>query len=87
MKWPVIYLFPFYFGRAISGPLLFGDLFYSGVFDMIKLPIARQIDQNIHNAWGVILDDIVSAIYAVIVLFFLTWVGPFEIGGITIYTP
>ena len=34
------------------------------VLDIIKLPPARQIDRDMHNAWGVILDDYVSAAYA-----------------------
>ena len=42
----------------IEGFLLFR------VLDIIKLPPARQIDRNWHNAFGVILDDLVSAAYA-----------------------
>lgn len=34
------------------------------VFDIIKLPVARYIDRNWHNAWGVLLDDVVSGLYA-----------------------
>lgn len=34
------------------------------VFDIIKLPGARYIDRNWHGAWGVLLDDIVSGLYA-----------------------
>ncbi len=43
------------------------------VFDVIKLPIARQIDRNMHNATGIILDDIVSGLYTVILMFFLRY--------------
>lgn len=32
--------------------------------DIIKLPGAKYIDENIHNKWGILLDDLVSAIYA-----------------------
>ena len=82
------YLFvPILFRQGDFWPTVIWGFVLFRCFDMIKLPIARQIDQNIHNAWGVILDDLVSAIYAVIVLFFLSWFGAFEIGGITIYTP
>jgi phosphatidylglycerophosphatase A len=42
----------------IEGFLLFR------VLDIVKLPPARQIDRNWHNAFGVILDDLVSAAYA-----------------------
>jgi phosphatidylglycerophosphatase A len=34
------------------------------IFDIIKLPVARYIDRHWHNAWGVLLDDVVSGIYA-----------------------
>lgn len=34
------------------------------VLDIIKLPPARQVDRNMHNALGVILDDYISAVYA-----------------------
>ncbi|MCL1919566.1 MAG: phosphatidylglycerophosphatase A [Kiritimatiellaeota bacterium] len=38
------------------------------VFDIIKLPGARYIDRNWHGAWGVLLDDIVSGVYAAVVV-------------------
>ncbi len=34
------------------------------IFDIIKLPGARYIDRNWHGAWGILLDDIVSGLYA-----------------------
>ena len=34
------------------------------IIDIIKVPPARQIDRNWHGAWGVLLDDIVSGLYA-----------------------
>ncbi len=43
------------------------------VFDIIKLPGARYIDRNIHTASGVLFDDVVSAIYAAIVLSAIIW--------------
>lgn len=43
------------------------------IFDIIKLPIARYIDRNWHNAWGVLLDDVVSAIYAAGVVWLMGW--------------
>ena len=52
------------------------------VFDIIKLPIARQIDKKMHNSWGVILDDLVSALYAVIAMVIISWVTPYEIVNI-----
>lgn len=41
------------------------------IFDIIKLPGARYIDRNWHNAWGVVLDDVVSALYAAVVAWLL----------------
>ena len=34
------------------------------ILDIIKIPPARQIDRNWHGAWGILLDDIVSGLYA-----------------------
>ena len=42
----------------IEGFLLFR------ILDIVKLPPARQIDRQMHNAVGVILDDLISAVYA-----------------------
>ena len=44
------------------------------VFDAIKLPGARYIDRNIHNAHGVLFDDVVSAAYAALVVSAITWI-------------
>ena len=38
------------------------------LLDIIKPPPARQIDENMHNAMGVLLDDLVAALYAVMIL-------------------
>lgn len=48
---------------AIIGFLLFR------VIDIIKVPPARKIDREMHNAWGVVLDDVIAGAYAVIVLY------------------
>lgn len=42
---------------ALAGFVVFRAL------DAIKLPVARYIDRNIHNAHGVLFDDVVSAAY------------------------
>ena len=47
------------------GPAALWGFVLFRVFDIIKLPGARYIDRNIHNAWGILLDDLVSALYAV----------------------
>lgn len=55
--------------RCFAGPVqqlcfMGGAFLLFRVFDIIKLPIARQIDRRMHNGWGVILDDLVSGGYA-----------------------
>jgi len=45
------------------------------ILDVIKLPPARQIDRRMHGAWGILLDDIVSGIYAALFLYFLWWLS------------
>ena len=54
------------------------------VFDIIKLPGARYIDRNWHGAWGVLLDDIVSGVYAAGVVWFAArfWSALFVGGGV-----
>ncbi|MDD4101241.1 MAG: phosphatidylglycerophosphatase A [Kiritimatiellae bacterium] len=50
-----------------TGPLWFvviaGFLLFR-FFDIIKVPPARQIDRDMHGAWGILLDDLVSGLYA-----------------------
>lgn len=38
------------------------------ILDAIKLPGARYIDRNIHNAHGVLFDDVVSAAYSALIV-------------------
>jgi phosphatidylglycerophosphatase A len=38
------------------------------ILDAIKLPGARYVDKNIHNAHGVLFDDIISAVYTALVV-------------------
>ncbi|HLC16351.1 MAG TPA: phosphatidylglycerophosphatase A [Thermodesulfovibrionia bacterium] len=53
---------------------LWGFLIFR-IFDIIKLPIARQIDRNVTGPWGILLDDLVSAVYTVFALYCLMWIG------------
>ena len=82
------YLFvPILFQQGKFWPVVIWGFILFRFFDIIKMPIAKQIDQKMHNAWGVILDDLVSAIYAVVTMAFISWAGPFKIGNIIISTP
>ena len=60
---PTVKLLP----QVIAGFLIFR------IFDIIKLPGARYIDRNWHNAWGVLLDDIISGLYAAITIGLAAW--------------
>ncbi|MBK9778210.1 MAG: phosphatidylglycerophosphatase A [bacterium] len=53
---------------AIIGFLLFR------VLDVIKIPPAKQIDRDMPGAWGILLDDVVSAIYAAGLLYGLDFI-------------
>lgn len=44
------------------------------ILDAIKLPGARYIDRNIHNAHGVLFDDVVSAGYSALIVSAITWI-------------
>lgn len=44
-------------------------------FDIVKIPPARQIDRNMKNSWGILLDDLVSGAYAALVMYALWFFG------------
>jgi phosphatidylglycerophosphatase A len=52
-------------GSFASEALAFG-LFR--VFDIVKPPPIRQLDARLKNGWGVMLDDLVAAIYTLLVV-------------------
>ncbi len=45
------------------------------VFDVIKPPPIRYFDVRLPNGFGVMLDDILAAVYSLIVMFFLVQTG------------
>jgi phosphatidylglycerophosphatase A len=45
------------------------------LFDILKLPPARQIDRSLHGPWGIMLDDLVAGIQAGAVMYGLWAVG------------
>ncbi|MBN2000204.1 phosphatidylglycerophosphatase A [candidate division KSB1 bacterium] len=53
---------------------LWGFLLFR-ILDIIKIPPARQIDRHMKNSWGIVLDDIISGGYAVLLMYFLLWIG------------
>ena len=38
------------------------------VFDIVKLPPASWCDRHLKNGWGIMIDDALAALYAVVVL-------------------
>lgn len=42
-------------------------------FDIVKVPPAWQIDKKLSGPWGILLDDLVSAVYAALSLYALQW--------------
>ena len=42
----------------------------------MKIPPARQIDRCLAGPWGIMLDDLVSGLYAVLGLYLLKEIGP-----------
>ena len=48
-------------------------------FDIFKLPPAKQMDEKMHNGWGILLDDVVAGVYANLtmrlILFTCSYIG------------
>ena len=55
-------------GADIASDLVLLGFAIERAFDIVKLPGARYIDRHVHTASGVLFDDVVSAVYAAIVL-------------------
>ncbi len=72
------YLFvPILFREGELWKVILWGFFLFRIFDLFKLiPPARLIDRELHGPWGVLLDDLVSAGYAALVMYFLYWFGP-----------
>lgn len=54
--------------------MLLGFLMFR-VIDIIKIPPAREVDRDMHNVWGVILDDWIAGAYTVVLLYLLLGIG------------
>ncbi len=60
-------------GIPITGSwILYGFILFR-IFDVVKLPPAKYFDSRLKNGWGIMLDDIVSGIYANLILH-LMWI-------------
>lgn len=65
---------PIFFSKGQPWQIALWGFLLFRFFDIIKFPIARMIDRQMKNALGVILDDVVSAFYALIVMFVGYWI-------------
>lgn len=63
-----------YRGSDIFGTVIWA-FFLFRLFDVIKIPPARQVDRNMHGAWGILLDDLISAAYAAGAMYFLRYLS------------
>jgi len=54
--------------------MLWGFLLFR-FFDIVKLPPARQVDRSLPGAWGILLDDLVAGVQAVLVMYVLLFLG------------
>lgn len=59
--WLVLWLLPHGFWMQLMGVLLFR------VFDILKPPPANWLDRRYRNGFGVMIDDIFAALYALLV--------------------
>lgn len=72
------YLFvPILFREGELWKVVLWGFFLFRIFDIFKLiPPASLIDRELHGPWGVLLDDLVSAGYAALFMYFIYWFGP-----------
>lgn len=68
---------PVLFRHGALWQLMLAAFLFFRLFDIIKIPPARQIDRSMQGGWGILLDDLVSGAYAALVLHVLLWVGLF----------
>lgn len=54
--------------------MLWGFILFR-VFDIVKVPPARQIDRSLPGPWGILLDDLVAGVQATLVMYVLWFLG------------
>ncbi len=68
---PLLYLLSGGGSGSMKSALLGFVLFR--VLDMIKIYPANVVDKTWHNRWGVLVDDLISAVYATVVMHLWFW--------------
>lgn len=59
--------------ESLSWPIVTAGFLLFRFFDIIKLWPASYFDKFVHNAFGVMMDDVIAGLYAAIVLYGLTF--------------
>ena len=70
MSLTVIFLYPLYDNSLISYPylLLLAFIFFR-LFDIWKIGLVRWADQKLPEEWGILLDDLLAAFYAALLIY------------------
>ena len=48
------------------------------ILDIIKVQPAKYFDEEVHNSWGILIDDLISGGYAVLILYAAHYLGIFR---------
>ena len=67
--WLTMFLIPYSISALVLGFFLFR------FFDILKPPPIRWIDKHVHGGIGIMLDDVLAAVPAWLILYLLTWTG------------
>lgn len=67
--WLVLLFIPFSLGWWLAGFVLFR------LFDILKPWPIRWLDQRVHGGFGIMVDDVVAAVYALIALLLLQFLA------------
>lgn len=68
-------LVPLLFHHAGDWQTIFLGFCLFRFYDIVKIPPARQLDRDLGGKWGILLDDLVSGIFAAVTLHFLYRIG------------
>ncbi len=60
---------PIFFNKGQLWQIALWGFLLFRILDIIKIPPARQVDQQMKNACGVLLDDVISAFYAIAIMY------------------
>ncbi|MDX9755814.1 MAG: phosphatidylglycerophosphatase A, partial [bacterium] len=66
----------FFHGASIWIAAPFGFLLFR-ILDIIKFPPANYFDRHVHGSWGILIDDLISGLYAVALLYLGAYLGLF----------